>query len=54
MSTPKDALYKQRQREFRDLNKTMYSVPFSKKPSEYHPSLVTIKHKDQYKGDKGR
>ncbi len=49
MSTPKDVLYKQRQVEFRKLNKR-------KLRADVHGqvSLETITHKNTYPGNKGK
>lgn len=51
MSTPKDALYKQRQVEFRKLNSVRHQVPKEVvKHGEYVPAPMSITHKDIYKG----
>lgn len=52
MSTPKDTLYKQRQAEFRGLNKQKYWVPKGFSPAQYQPTLAMIFHKDIYHSTK--
>ncbi len=49
MATPKDALYKQRQDEFRRINKRKVNID---EHGNLH--LETIKHKLKYTGERGR
>jgi hypothetical protein len=53
MSTKKDELYKQRQVEFRKLNKHSYSEQRGNWKHD-SPIILTIEHKDKYYGLKGR